>query len=69
MLVGKEQPVICVLDLVSGDVTIVEDERLADVSSGQVSSYIVLIITKIVPAQIYEFMIYAIWKDITALRV
>ena len=52
MLVGKEQPVICVLDLVSGDVTIVEDERLADVSSGQVSSYIELIFTKIVPAQI-----------------
>ena len=35
-LVDKAQPVICVLDLTSGEVTVLEKEELADVSCGQV---------------------------------
>ena len=36
-LVKKEHPVICVLDLISGEVTVLDDELLNDYSSGMVS--------------------------------
>lgn len=36
MLVGKERPVICILDVTCGDVSVVEDDSLTDTSCGQV---------------------------------
>lgn len=38
-LVKKEHPVVCILDLPSGDVTVLEDELLNDYSSGMVSYF------------------------------